>query len=212
MTGNCLRGSRGLVVFDGAWDQGDEEWKGLMKEMLTHVSVAIHYCLSGDRWNASWHVASEQGRQIRSSIEVQILEDTWPSLHRGQSDSAAQRRQRCIDKDRHLLNLRSLASTWPQPGSPSERSSAVARANEFPLCRTQRIIPSMRPLLINPDLLRPRHLPPPETLHRPHPPLLPARQQDLVPQFPNRRQRPAQTDRDRALARRDWSSIRFDPY
>lgn len=45
MTGNCLRGSRGIVVFDGAWDQGEkegegaEEWKGLMKEMLTHVST-----------------------------------------------------------------------------------------------------------------------------------------------------------------------------
>jgi hypothetical protein len=45
MTGNCLRGSRGIVVFDGAWDQGEkegegaEEWKGLMKEMLTHVSA-----------------------------------------------------------------------------------------------------------------------------------------------------------------------------
>lgn len=37
MTGNCLRGSRGLVVFDGGWDK--EEWGGLMKEMLTHVSI-----------------------------------------------------------------------------------------------------------------------------------------------------------------------------
>ncbi|CAD6577111.1 MAG: Ribosome bioproteinsis protein brx1 [Tremellales sp. Tagirdzhanova-0007] len=35
MTGNCLRGSRGICVFDGAWD-GDEHWT-LMKEMFTHV-------------------------------------------------------------------------------------------------------------------------------------------------------------------------------
>jgi hypothetical protein len=35
MTGNCLKGSRGLVAFDGNW-QG-EEWKTLTKELLTHV-------------------------------------------------------------------------------------------------------------------------------------------------------------------------------
>jgi len=35
MTGNCLKGSRGLVAFDGNW-QG-EEWKSLTKELLTHV-------------------------------------------------------------------------------------------------------------------------------------------------------------------------------
>jgi ribosome biogenesis protein BRX1 len=37
MTGNCLKGSRGLVCFDGGWE-GGEEWK-LLREMLTHVSV-----------------------------------------------------------------------------------------------------------------------------------------------------------------------------
>lgn len=36
MTGNCLKGSRGLVCFDGGWE-GGEEWK-LLREMLTHVS------------------------------------------------------------------------------------------------------------------------------------------------------------------------------
>jgi ribosome biogenesis protein BRX1 len=39
MTGNCLKGSRGLVVFDGGWE--GEEWKRLTKEMLTHVSPHI---------------------------------------------------------------------------------------------------------------------------------------------------------------------------
>ena len=39
MTGNCLKGSRGLVCFDGGWD-GDEQWK-LLREMLTHVSRAV---------------------------------------------------------------------------------------------------------------------------------------------------------------------------
>ncbi|KAJ9096007.1 hypothetical protein QFC21_005371 [Naganishia friedmannii] len=35
MTGNCLKGSRGVVCFDGGWDQ-DEHWK-LMKELITHI-------------------------------------------------------------------------------------------------------------------------------------------------------------------------------
>lgn len=38
MTGNCLKGSRGVCVFDGAWE-GEECWR-LMKEMFTHVSGA----------------------------------------------------------------------------------------------------------------------------------------------------------------------------
>jgi len=36
MTGNCLRGSRGICVFDGGWEEA-EHWK-LMKEMFSHVS------------------------------------------------------------------------------------------------------------------------------------------------------------------------------
>lgn len=36
MTGNCLKGSRGLVAFDGNWEGAD--WKTLTKELLTHVS------------------------------------------------------------------------------------------------------------------------------------------------------------------------------
>ncbi|TXT12839.1 hypothetical protein VHUM_01240 [Vanrija humicola] len=35
MTGNCLKGSRGLCVFDGEWDT-KEEWK-LLKEMFSHI-------------------------------------------------------------------------------------------------------------------------------------------------------------------------------
>jgi ribosome biogenesis protein BRX1 len=35
MTGNCLKGSRGICVFDGGWDS--EHW-ALQKEMFTHVS------------------------------------------------------------------------------------------------------------------------------------------------------------------------------
>lgn len=54
MTGNCLKGSRGLVCFDGGWDESSdgqgqgqgEEWKGLMKEMLTHVSWRRKICLA----------------------------------------------------------------------------------------------------------------------------------------------------------------------
>lgn len=36
MTGNCLKGSRGICVFDGEWET-KEEWK-LLKEMFSHVS------------------------------------------------------------------------------------------------------------------------------------------------------------------------------
>ncbi|RSH93365.1 Ribosome bioproteinsis protein brx1 [Saitozyma podzolica] len=35
MTGNCLKGSRGICVFDGKWEE--EEWGRLMKEMLGHI-------------------------------------------------------------------------------------------------------------------------------------------------------------------------------
>jgi ribosome biogenesis protein BRX1 len=38
MTGNCLKGSRGLVSFCGGWE--GEQWL-LMKEMLTHVSLLL---------------------------------------------------------------------------------------------------------------------------------------------------------------------------
>ena len=36
MTGNCLKGSRGIVSFDAAFDQS--EWGRLTKEVFTHVS------------------------------------------------------------------------------------------------------------------------------------------------------------------------------
>lgn len=39
MTGNCLKGSRGLVSFDSAFDE--TEWGRLVKELFTHVGV-IH--------------------------------------------------------------------------------------------------------------------------------------------------------------------------
>ncbi|EKM82480.1 hypothetical protein AGABI1DRAFT_111094 [Agaricus bisporus var. burnettii JB137-S8] len=35
MTGNCLKGSRGLVSFDSAFD--DTEWGRLVKELFTHI-------------------------------------------------------------------------------------------------------------------------------------------------------------------------------
>lgn len=39
MTGNCLRGSRGICVFDGGWEE-EEHWK-LMKEMFSHVRACL---------------------------------------------------------------------------------------------------------------------------------------------------------------------------
>ncbi|CDZ98192.1 RNA-binding protein required for biogenesis of the ribosomal 60S subunit [Phaffia rhodozyma] len=35
MTGNCLKGSRGIVSFDGGWDSSEES--KLMREVLTHI-------------------------------------------------------------------------------------------------------------------------------------------------------------------------------
>ena len=40
MTGNCLKGSRGLLSFDQGFD--DSEWGKLTKEVFTHVS--FYYC------------------------------------------------------------------------------------------------------------------------------------------------------------------------
>jgi ribosome biogenesis protein BRX1 len=37
MTGNCLKGSRGIVSFDRAFDES--EWGRLVKEVFTHVST-----------------------------------------------------------------------------------------------------------------------------------------------------------------------------
>lgn len=45
MTGNCLKGSRGLCVFDGEWDT-KEEWK-LLKEMFSHVSSVVRVGSNG---------------------------------------------------------------------------------------------------------------------------------------------------------------------
>ena len=36
MTGNCLKGSRGILSFDAAFDE--TEWGRLTKELFTHVS------------------------------------------------------------------------------------------------------------------------------------------------------------------------------
>ena len=43
LTGNCLKGSRGLLSFDKAFD--DTEWGKLTKEVFTHVSP-IPFCPS----------------------------------------------------------------------------------------------------------------------------------------------------------------------
>ena len=40
MTGNCLKGSRGLLSFDKAFDES--EWGRLTKEVFTHVSEGDH--------------------------------------------------------------------------------------------------------------------------------------------------------------------------
>lgn len=114
MTGNCLKGSRGIVCFDGGWDQ-DEHWR-LLKEMITHVGTP-HRPLSS---------------------------------HADESHSA--------------------------------------------------------------DLFRAENIPKTETIHRPHPHLFPARQQDLVPKLPNRGKGPTEAVRSAPdVVGGDWPAIRLDP-
>ena len=48
MTGNCLRGSRGLVSFDAAFDES--EWARLAKEVFTHVSGSLPEARNGQGW------------------------------------------------------------------------------------------------------------------------------------------------------------------
>ena len=44
MTGNCLKGSRGILSFDKAFDES--EWGKLTKEVFTHVSPTATTCVS----------------------------------------------------------------------------------------------------------------------------------------------------------------------
>lgn len=39
MTGNCLKGSRGILSFDKAFEE--TEWAKIMKEVFTHVSFIL---------------------------------------------------------------------------------------------------------------------------------------------------------------------------
>lgn len=39
MTGNCLKGSRGIVCFDKSFDE--VEWGPLTKELFTHVRIIL---------------------------------------------------------------------------------------------------------------------------------------------------------------------------
>lgn len=45
MTGNCLKGSRGILSFDKAFEES--EWGKLTKEVFTHVRRLLHLC---QRW------------------------------------------------------------------------------------------------------------------------------------------------------------------
>lgn len=41
MTGNCLKGSRGILSFDKGFDE--TEWGRLTKEVFTHVSILTQW-------------------------------------------------------------------------------------------------------------------------------------------------------------------------
>jgi len=59
MTGNCLKGSRGLLSFDAAFEE--TEWGRLTKELFTHVSVS--------------HMAWEACRR-----KIQMLSIEWKQI------------------------------------------------------------------------------------------------------------------------------------
>lgn len=56
MTGNCLKGSRGLLSFDASFET--TEWGKFVKELFTHVSdfslfriyYVDHFCCHIDFW------------------------------------------------------------------------------------------------------------------------------------------------------------------
>ena len=43
MTGNCLKGSRGILSFDKGFDE--TEWGRLTKEVFTHVSILTQWTM-----------------------------------------------------------------------------------------------------------------------------------------------------------------------
>lgn len=64
MTGNCLKGSRGICVFDGEWDT-KEEWK-LLKELFSHVSIIVIRWIAalgvnGSNPSRGWYMKSISG-------------------------------------------------------------------------------------------------------------------------------------------------------
>lgn len=63
MTGNCLKGSRGICVFDGEWET-KEEWK-LLKELFSHVSVVCPALCTAQRLCA---ITTANEADLRSSL------------------------------------------------------------------------------------------------------------------------------------------------
>ena len=66
MMGNCLRGSRGIVSFDTAFDQS--EWGRLTKEVFTHVSCSSCCFFGGELINRT--VLDLRGASDRSTCET----------------------------------------------------------------------------------------------------------------------------------------------
>lgn len=73
MTGNCLKGSRGIVSFDKAFDE--TEWGRLTKEVFTHVSIISYLPVSSmrgtdvlTRYSAYLRVQGE--RNLSSTISL----------------------------------------------------------------------------------------------------------------------------------------------
>jgi hypothetical protein len=73
MTGNCLKGSRGLLSFDAAFEE--TEWGRLTKELFTHVSVLV----VGHVTNAQYWVEIDIRRAAARS-ESQALHRPHPNV------------------------------------------------------------------------------------------------------------------------------------
>jgi ribosome biogenesis protein BRX1 len=83
MTGNCLKGSRGIVSFDAAFDQ--TEWGRLTKEVFAHVSYS--YCCLRAIWELiHWTPQDLRGPSHHSTSETiyrpypHLLDAGWKNM------------------------------------------------------------------------------------------------------------------------------------
>ncbi|RSH77868.1 Ribosome biogenesis protein brx1 [Apiotrichum porosum] len=87
MTGNCLKGSRGICVFDGEWEQ-NEEYK-LLKEMFSHIfsvprtsrrlkpfidHILVFSILDGRIWFRNYQIIDKDPLQPQGAPQTSLVE------------------------------------------------------------------------------------------------------------------------------------------